>query len=250
MGKVVEKTSTSSQYFGNKVDYFLFSAKAKCSIFDIAYRLAEHCHCRFSMLPTMKIAESKKCPMSPVFRLMHAQFDSQKPEESFVEDPVDKLNIILFQNKAISFDKSKSVLALTDHNGAFPFIDEGCECHAFSPQGVRIGKCTTAEFADYYIMVFAKKKMNAELLAQHISQLPDHILTDLSGILYNESAANKTQTLFFRAVLAYSENQIRQIMRKKSSHIIGQIPQSMRPPVELNQLFNTLSRNEIVINNF
>ena len=152
MGSASNKTIVSSRIFGNMVDYFLLSVKTKDTIFTLAERLSDHCNCRFAMMPSMRVAESAECPMRPEFRMLYAQYESTGLEDSFAMDPVDRLNIVLFQNKAISFDKSKSALAETDHNGAFPFIDEGCDCYAFSPHGVNVGKCTPADFADYYIL--------------------------------------------------------------------------------------------------
>ena len=251
MGIDNARPTSPDSFFGNKVDYFLFSAKSKESIFDFAYMLSDWCNCCFSLMPTMKVAESKQCPMSPEFRLMHAQYEANGPESCYTADPVDRLNIIIFQNKAVSFDKSQSALAKTDHRGAFAFIDEGCDCHAFSPQGVRIGKCTPAEFAEFYLLIFAKKHRNADKLASHLAEFPQCKLKDLTQTLYNETPSTKTLSRFFRAVLTFSEIQIRQIMRKSESYFIGSIPQSMRPPVDLSRLFNNIpiSKNEISINN-
>ena len=251
MGGTSNKTIVSSRLFGNMVDYFLFSVKTKDTIFTLAERVSDHCNCRFAMMPTMKVDESAECPMRPEFRMLFAQYEPTGLEDCFVVDPVDRLNIVLFQNMAISFDKSRSALAETDHNGAFPFIDEGCDCYAFSPQGVHVGKCTPAEFADYYLMVFAKKNSDANLLASHVSQLPGYSITDCTPKLFKTGSATKVFATFFRYAFANAENQIRRIMRNNEKCFIGKIPESMLPPIPFTGLMNSfpISRNEISINN-
>lgn len=252
MGNNSRGQYNSNASFGTSVDYFLFSLKSKDSIYRVADQLADHCNCHFSMLPIMKVEESAQCKMSPEFQLLHAQYANNNFEEGCVIDPVDRLNIILFQNKALRFNKAKSILAKTDRNGVFSFIDDGCECHAFSHQGVRIGKCTRENFAEFYLMVFAKKMKGADKLSQHIAQFPGAVLTDLTQDLYNMEAKPKSIAYFFRSVLAFSENQIRQMMRKSESYYIGTVPQSLKPPYTLFELpFNTvISKSEININNF
>jgi hypothetical protein len=251
MGNNASKTIVSSRVFGNKVDYFLFSVKTKDSLFTLADRLSDHCNCRFAMMPTMRVAESEECPMRPEFRMMYAQYAATDIEDCFVMDPVDRLNIVLFQNKAVSFDKSKSALAETDHNGAFPFIDDGCDCFAFSPQGVCVGKCTPADFANFYIMVFAKRHNDADLLAAHIAKTPGYAVTDRTQELFTTGGATKVFSAFFRSVFANSENQIRRIMRNNEKCYIGKIPESMLPPIPFFNLMNSfpISRIELSINN-
>ncbi len=251
MGNNASKTIVSSRVFGNKVDYFLFSVKTKDSLFTLADRLSDHCNCRFAMMPTMRVAESEECPMRPEFRMMYAQYAATDIEDCFVMDPVDRLNIVLFQNKAVSFDKSKSALAETDHNGAFPFIDDGCDCFAFSPQGVCVGKCTPADFANFYIMVFAKRHNDADLLAAHIAKTPGYAVTDRTQELFTTGGATKVFSAFFRSVFASSENQIRRIMRNNEKCYIGKIPESMLPPIPFFNLMNSfpISRIELSINN-
>ena len=251
MGSASNKTIVSSRIFGNMVDYFLLSVKTKDTIFTLAERLSDHCNCRFAMMHSMRVAESAECPMRPEFRMLYAQYESTGLEDSFAMDPVDRLNIVLFQNKAISFDKSKSALAETDHNGAFPFIDEGCDCYAFSPHGVNVGKCTPADFADYYILVFSKKNNDAELLATHLTKIPGYSLTDCTPTLFKTGSATRIFSAFFRSVFANSENQIRRIMRNNEKCFIGKIPESMLPPIPFIGLMNNfpISRNEISINN-
>ncbi|MBP5401073.1 MAG: hypothetical protein J6Y35_05525 [Bacteroidales bacterium] len=251
MGGTSNKTIVSSRIFGNMVDYFLFSVKTKDTLFTLAERLSDHCNCRFSMMPPMRVAESEECPMRPEFQMLYAQYEATGLEDCFVMDPVDRLNIVLFQNRAISFDKSKSALAETDYNGVFPFIDEGCDCFAFSPQGVCIGKCTPADFADYYLMVFSKKNNDADLLASHLAKIPDYTITDCTPNLFKTSSATKIFSAFFRSVFANAENQIRRIMRNNEKCFIGKIPESMLPPIPFIGLMNSfpISRNEISINN-
>lgn len=250
MGNNAGKTIVSSRIFGNKVDYFLFSIKTSDSLFTLAEHLSDHCNCRFAMMPTMRVAESEECPMRPEFRMMYAQYASTDIEDCFVMDPVDRLNIVLFQNQAVSFDKSKSALAETDHNGAFPFIDD-CDCFAFSPQGVCVGRCTPADFADFYIMVFAKKHNDADLLAEHITTMPDYTVTDRTQELFKTSGTTRIFSAFFQSVFANAENQIRRIMRNNEKFFIGKIPESMLPPIPFFNLINSfpVSRNELSINN-
>lgn len=251
MGNNASKTIVSSRVFGNKVDYFLFSVKTKDTLFTLTDRLSDHCNCRFAMMPTMRVAESEECPMRPEFRMLYAQYAATDIEDCFVMDPVDRLNIVLFQNQAVSFDKSKSALAETDHNGAFSFIDDGCDCFAFSPQGVCVGKCTPADFADFYIMVFAKKHNDADLLAEHIAKMPGYVVTDRTQELFKTAGPTKVFSSFFRSVFANSENQIRRIMRNNEKCFIGKIPESMLPPIPFFNLMNSfsVSRNELSINN-
>ena len=251
MGSSAKKTIVTSRIFGNMVDYFLFSVKTKDSLFTLAERLSDHCNCRFAMMPTMRVAESEECPMRPEFRMLYAQYEATGLEDSFVMDPVDRLNIVLFQNRAVSFDKSKSALAETDYNGVFPFIDDGCDCFAFSPQGVYVGRCTPADFADYYLMVFAKKNNDADLLAAHIANLPGYAVTDRTQDLFRTGSTTRTFSAFFRSVFANAENQIRRIMRNNEKCHIGKIPESMLPPIPFIGLMNSfpISRNEISINN-
>lgn len=250
MGNNAGKTIVSSRIFGNKVDYFLFSIKTSDSLFTLAEHLSDHCNCRFAMMPTMRVAESEECPMRPEFRMMYAQYAATDIEDCFVMDPVDRLNIVLFQNQAVSFDKSKSALAETDHNGAFPFIDD-CDCFAFSPQGVCVGRCTPADFADFYIMVFAKKHNDADLLAEHITTMPDYTVTDRTQELFKTSGTTRIFSAFFQSVFANAENQIRRIMRNNEKFFIGKIPESMLPPIPFFNLINSfpVSRNELSINN-
>lgn len=250
MGNSVNKTIVSSRIFGNKVDYFLLSVRTKDTLYTLAERLSDRCNCRFAMMPPLRVAESEECPMQPVFQMVYAQYAASDFEDYFVMDPVDRLNIVLFQNRAISFDKSKSPLAEADHNGAFSFIDD-CDCHAFSPQGVCVGKCTPADFAEFYIMVFAKKYNDAALLAEHIAKTTGYVITNRTQDLFKPAGATKTFSAFFRSVFANAENQIRRIMRNDEKFFIGKIPESMLPPIPFTGLMNSfpISRNEISINN-
>ena len=250
MGKRSGTNSNTVNTFGNDVDYFLFSARAKMSIFTLAGLLADHCGCRFHLMPLLTIPKSNLCPMLPEFQMMYAQYESPITESTFVQDPVDCINLVIFQNRAVRFDKSKSGLALEDHNGAFPFIDDDCFCHAFSPEGVKIHKCAPTDFADYYLLIFAKKNKYADKLAAHISRLKEILIRNLSDELYAKKPVNEHIPKFFRAIFANAENQIRQFMRCRERNYVGTIPQSMMPDDIRNILRKlSLSNPEVSINN-
>ena len=251
MAKKSVRTSKISNSFGNDVDYFLFSTRSKESIFSLAGQLAEYCGCRFNLLPLLKIPESPVCKMLPEFRMMYAQYEPPvEDSNTFAKDPVDYINIVLFQNRAVHFDKVKSGLSKEDYNGAFPFIDDDCFCHAFSPEGVKIHKCASADFADYYLLVFAKKNKNADNLAAHIARYKELPLRDLTGELYSETPRNENLPKFFRAIFASAENMIRQIMRCWEKNFVGKIPQSMAPD-DIRDILRrlSLSNSEVSINN-
>ena len=250
MGKKSGKNSIFISTFGSDVDYFLFSARAKVTIYELAMQLSEYCGCSFNMMPLLKIPESDLCRMLPEFRMMYAQYAPPVSDSTFARDPVDYVNLVIFQNRAVNFDKSKSGLAREDYNGAFPFIDDECFCHAFSPDGVKIHKCAPTDFADYYLLVFAKKNMNADKLAAHIARFKDVLIRDLSNELYEEKPVNENLPKFFRAIFANVENMIRQIMRSWEKNHIGKIPQSMLPDDMWNILRRlSLSNSEVSINN-
>lgn len=250
MGKKNEKTSSIGNTFGNDVDYFLFSTRTKVSIFTLAEQLAGYCGCRFNLMPLLKIPESKVCSMLPEFRMLYAQYDTPMADGTFAQDPVDRINFVIFQNKAVSFDKSRSELAKEDYNGAFPFIDDDCYCHAFSPDGVKIHKCVPTDFADYYLLIFSKKNNNADKLAEHLSKIKGLFLRNLSEELYTDTPKNENLPPFFRAIFASAENQIRQAMRCWERNFVGKIPQSMTPDDIRNILRRlSLSNTEVSINN-
>lgn len=250
MGKQKRKTSTIANTFGNDVDYFLFSTRTKDSIFTLADMLADYCGCHFNLMPLLKIPESELCRMLPEFRMMYAQYAPPVTDSTFAQDPVDRINIILFQNRAVRFDKQRSGLAKEDYNGAFPFIDDDCFCHAFSPDGVKIHKCAPTDFADYYILIFAKKNKNADQLAAHIARFKELMMRDLSGELYSNTPRDANLPQFFRAIFANAENQIRQSMRCWERNHVGKIPKSMMPDDIRNILIKlSLSNPEVSINN-
>lgn len=250
MGKQGAKITTLGSSFGNDVDYFLFSIRAKSTIFSIADYLADYCGCRFNMMPLLKIPESKVCKMLPEFRMLYAQYAPPVMDTTFAQDPVDRLNIVIFQNRAVAFDKSKSGLSRESYNGAFSFIDDECFCHAFSPDGIRIHKCASADFADYYLMVFAKKNKNADKLAERIASIKDLTIKDLTDELFNEKPSNENIPNFFRAIFAMAENQIRQLMRSWEKDYVGNMPKSMTP-VDIRNILRqlSLSNPEVTINN-
>lgn len=250
MAKKRGKPSKSNNLFGSDVDYFLFSTRTKADIFPFAEQLAAHCSCHFNMMPLLKIPESKICKMLPEFRMMYAQYEPPVSGNTFARDPVDCINMVIFQNKAVRFDKAKSGLSKEDYNGAFPFIDEDCFCHAFSPDGVKIHKCEPTDFADYYLLLFSKKNNNTDKLAAHIAKYKDLFFRNLTDELYSENPRNKDFTQFFRAIFACAENQIRQHMRSWERHFVGKIPQSMAPDSIRDILRKlSLSNSEISINN-
>lgn len=250
MGKKNGKSSNIDNTFGNDVDYFLFSTRTKASIFTLAEQLSDYCGCRFSLMPVLRIPDSDVCHMLPEFRMMYAQFEPPVNDGTFAQDPVDRINLIIFQNCAVHFDKSRSELAREDHNGAFPFIDEDCFCHAFSPDGVKIHKCAPTDFADFFLMIFAKKNKNADGLATHIAKYKELFMRNLSNELYSKKPVNENFPKFFRALFAITENQIRQLMRCWERNFVGKIPQSMAPDDIRNILRKlSLSNPEISINN-
>lgn len=250
MGKKSGKTNTIVNAFGNDVEYFLFSTRAKVTIFTLAELLAEHCGCHFNSMPVLKIPDCDMCHMLPEFRMMYAQYAPPVTDTTFAQDPVDRINFIIFQNKAIHFDKSRSGLAREDYNGAFPFIDDDCFCHAFSPDGVKIHKCAPTDFADYYLLIFAKKNKNADKLAAHLTKIKSIFVRDLSSELYTPEPQNENIPKFFRAIFANAENQIRQLMRCWERNFVGKIPQSMAPDDIRNILRKlSLSNSEVSINN-
>ena len=250
MGKRSGKTTSVVNTFGNDVDYFLFSTRAKVSIFSFAAQMAEYCGCHFNMMPILTIPDSDVCHMLPEFRMMYAQYEPPVDDGTFAQDPVDRINFVIFQNRAVRFDKSKSGLAREDYNGAFPFIDDECFCHAFSPDGVKIHKCAPTDFADYFLLIFAKKNKNADLLAAHIAKYKGLFMRDLSKELYIKTPVNENIPKFFRAIFANAEIQIRQLMRCWERNFVGKIPQSMAPDDIRNILRKlSLSNSEISINN-
>lgn len=250
MGKHGEKVTILGNTFGNDVDYFLFSIKRKSTIFEIAGQLADYCGCRFSMMPLLKIPESKACKMLPEFRMLYAQYAPPVLDTTLAQDPVDLINVVIFQNRAVAFDKSKSGLSRESYIGAFSFIDDDCFCHAFSPDGIKINKCSPADFADYYLMVFAKKNKNADKLAEHIAKIEVMPIRDLTSELYAEKTENEDIPKFFRALFAMAENQIRQLMRSWEKDYIGNMPKSMTP-VDIRNILRqlSLSNPEVTINN-
>ena len=250
MGKKSGKTNTTVNAFGNDVDYFLFSTRAKDTIFTLAEQLAEYCGCRFNLMPLLRIPDSDVCHMLPEFRMMYAQYATPMADGTFAQDPVDRINFLIFQNRAVNFDKSRSGLAREDYNGAFPFIDDECYCHAFSYEGVRIHKCVPSDFAEYYLMIFAKKNKNADKLAAHLSKFKGLFIRDLTSELYTKKPTNEHLPPFFRALFANAENQIRQLMRCWERNHIGPIPQSMAP-VDIRDILRklSLSNPEVSINN-
>ena len=250
MGKKSGKKITIVNTFGNDVDYFLFSTRTKVSIFTLAEQLADHCGCHFNLMPVLRIPDSDVCHMLPEFRMMYAQYKTPMADGTFAQDPVDHINFIIFQNQAIYFDKSKSGLAREDYNGAFPFIDDDCFCHAFSSEGVKIHKCASADFADYYLMIFAKKNKDADKLAAHLTKIKDIAVRDLTNELYTKTPQNEDLPKFFRAIFANAENQIRQLMRCWERNHVGKIPQSMAP-VDIREILRklSLSNSEVSINN-
>ena len=254
MGDKRTKNYDTDQFFGNSIDYFLFSARTLEPLFSFAGQLADHCNCHFNLMPDLRLPKSADCQTDPVFRLMYAQYDESDKEEHVAVDPVERLNILIFQNKALSFDRSKSRRDNSNTLLLFPELDTDCDFFAFSHRGLQIFKQKVRDFAEYYVFVFAKKNMYADKLADHISRMPDCIMTEITPVLFKTThSKNKlTPTTFFRYVLAFSENQIRQIMRNNEKQFIGRIPQSMLPPPALTQLLNKLSisKSEITINNF
>ena len=250
MGKKSGKTNTTVNAFGNDVDYFLFSTRTKDSIFTLAEQLADYCGCHFNLMPTLKIPDCDMCHMLPEFRMMYAQYAPPVADTTFAQDPVDRINFIIFQNQAINFDKSKSGLAREDYNGAFPFIDDDCYCHAFSHEGVRIHKCAPTDFADFFLLIFAKKNKNADKLAAHLTKFRGLFVRNLSDELYTKTPKNENLPKFFRAIFANAENQIRQLMRCWERNYVGRIPQSMAP-VDMRDILRklALSNPEVSINN-
>ena len=182
--------------------------------------------------------------------MVYAQYDTPMDDGTFAQDPVDRINFVIFQNRAINFDKAKSGLSRESYNGAFPFIDDDCFCHAFSPDGVKIHKCAPTDFADYYLMIFAKKNRDADKLAAHVAGFKDLFIRNLTDELYSASPRNEDLPRFFRAIFANVENQIRQLMRSWEKDHIGKIPQSMTPDDIRNILRRlSLSNPEVNINN-
>ena len=250
MGKRSGKTNTNINNFGNDMDYFLFSTRTKDSIFTLAGQLADYCGCHFNLMPNLKIPDCDMCHMLPEFRMMYAQYDPPVTDSTFAQDPVDRINFVIFQNRAVHFDKLRSGLAREDYNGAFPFIDDECYCHAFSPDGVKIHKCAPTDFADYFLLIFAKKNKNADKLAAHLVKFKELFVRNLSEELYTKKPNNENLPKFFRAVFANAENQIRQLMRCWERNYIGKIPQAMAPDDIRNILRKlSLSNPEISINN-
>jgi len=256
MAETALRNSKIKNDFGGLVDYFLFSVRTSASLFALAGALAEHCHCRFSTMENIKITQDEQCPMEPEFRLLYAQFDVDNFIGSYACDPVDRLNILLFQNRAVTFDKTKTRLVNTDYNGTFSFIDDGCECCAFSKKGINVVQCNHDYCGDFYILVFSKKNQGADKLAAHIATLSQgntFLLRNHTSLLYEPTGTEKKISDFFQLIVRKAEIQIRGIMRNEENFYLGKVLESMTSntiQVSLSLSPETIiAKSELTINN-
>lgn len=208
------KGRVEERKFGSLVDYFLFGLRSARDFSAVATQLGNFCHCTMTMLHSFSLSKEK---LQARFPMAFAQFDFRGLPNPMSEMSVDKLNMVLFQNRTMNFDKSKSSKSKKGSNGTMDFVDDVLGCYAVNNRGVYLRRSKLHD-VDYFVMIYAKKEKDAGHFAKFMQTFPLE-LTDYSDYIREQSpllipveqSEQKNPTadvLLLRSVFDYAEWQI------------------------------------------
>lgn len=215
--KKTETLIKTKSNFGEFVDYYLFALKSPKTFTQIAVSLGEMCNCTFTL---MNDFISPNDPMQARFKMAYSQFGSPHATFNCFDTDIEKVNVVLFQNRTTNFDVSKGPSELADTAGMFPFFNEGLTCYALNSSGLCINHAKGFNDFDYFVFIYAKKDRDAEKFFSFFKELNLMLKVDLTSFLYKKNVASS----FFQSICYYSDKQIAGHSKSRLRFFLGSLP--------------------------
>ena len=198
--------------FGRFVDYFLFGLQSDSSFLPIATQLGVFFHCTLTMLKKFSTTIGD---YNAQFPLAFTQFNFHKELNSPEDLSVDRLNLLLFQNKTTEFDKSKSPIAQKGNGKTFDFVDDTLGCYAVNSRGIYLRRSKIRD-VDYFVMGYTKKGKDISPFLNFLQKFPRQ-LEDFSEYIIHPSKTT-ADVVLLRNLFFYAEAQIDETMKKNAEN--------------------------------
>lgn len=196
--------------FGGSMDYFLFGVNSSADFAHAMDFFIKNFHANMVRIEDFSIEGH---PLNARFPMAYALFDRSKFADDQPESVVDFLSVVLFQNRASSYDKPKSVNT-SDTLDMFADAPEAegndVPCFALNRQGISIQDWAFTD-VDYLVFISSEKNCDASEFANYFNEFSIS-KANLTSFIRNDvpqlSPKIMPQIYFLRSIVAYAQCEI------------------------------------------
>ncbi|MBO4646284.1 MAG: hypothetical protein J5642_07195 [Bacteroidales bacterium] len=217
-------TKIAKAEFGGLVNYRLFCVWSRRPFFPLSCDIATAFNSQFVLLEDFSLEET---PDQPRFQQAFMQFCCVGETPSLTDNPVSRLNLLLFKNKTEVFYHSQSQLPFSQSEETFDFGGHWNTHYALDKKGVSLCKWPEKD-VDYLLIAFSHKENEKDLenFSKKILRLPCGPVerTPLMKVGATSSSTSHRTKLYAADVLQFisirAEIQISKYMKSFSDQLL------------------------------
>lgn len=196
--------------FGDSMDYFLFGVHSSADFSQAMDFFIRNFHANMVHLEDFSVEGH---PLNAKFPMAYALFDLCGFADDQPENLMDFLSVVLFQNRAKSFDKPQE----KKNPDSYDMFSEEPElesndltCFALNKNGLCLQNWALAD-VDYLVIIFSKKDRDAVDFANYFNTFPINKANLTSFIRFDSPQLTKKilpQIYFVRSISDYAQREI------------------------------------------